>query len=623
MANNLDVGQESTSDELINPYCDPCFDSKQCKLKAYGYCKECVQFLCKDCYGVHGNLKASMKHCVYTGDEMPKSQDDKPQQFEHCDVHPKQRKDQFCCEHKCLICSACSLSEHKGCPVEDVENAWKMIESSEYNAFYEQVKSLQETLVSTLSSVDQEIRKKNEQKEIMLDEARKVYKVAISKVNLLFENTKTKIETDSQSQMSILSQQKTKVSDLITKIDLQLSYLRQQIEKPFDIKVFLSLQDIASYTNESIASLKDYRQPLQSLTFVPSEIFLDLPDTLGLITRSTSVSMVDEDILNPEITFPVSPFKQKSVNPEPAESADPKLEESVETSLSPLPLKYNLSNMKTTKQGTYKIKLIDDKYDSGVSGMAMTKDRKILMTDKMNYKVKLFSQALDFLSSISVPDKPWAIAVINDKEAAFTTKKKTLTVVDISGTQMRIKTTIPLEYYVRGMTSYIDKLIVTCPDRTPSVKLIDQTGRVYWSLSCDQQGYPLFNSPRNVSSHCSGRTSAVVVTDTGKDTLTLLNGDTGELIITREVKGKQPRGVTLDTVGNVYVCYQSSEEVAVFPGNLSKERVLLTRKNGLSGDPRDIFYDDATHQLVISYCYTNWMFKTIGYNDIEKFCLDV
>ena len=439
MANNLDVGQEITSDELINPYCDPCFDSKQYRLTADGYCKECVQFLCKDCYGVHGNLKASMTHFVATGDEMPRTQDDKPPRFEHCDVHPDQTKDQFCCEHKCLLCSVCSFSEHKDCSVKDAEDALKMIESSEINAFYEKIESLQESLLSTLSSIDQDITKKNEQKKIMLDEARKIYEMAISTVNLLFENTKTKIETDCQLQMSILSQERTKISDFIKNVDSQLSYLRQIIDKPVDTNLFLRLRDIVSYTKESMPSFKGWRQPLESLTFVPSDIFLDVPDTLGSVSRSAAVSMANEDILNLEIAFPVSSFKQNSANTESAESVDPKIVEYAEACLSPMALEYNLYKIKTTKQGTYDIRLVDDKYDSGISGFSMTKDRRILMADKINYKVKLFSQALDFLSSISVPDKPRATAVINDSEAAFTTNKKTLSILDISGTEMCVK----------------------------------------------------------------------------------------------------------------------------------------------------------------------------------------
>ncbi|MEW8542143.1 MAG: hypothetical protein AB2693_01295, partial [Candidatus Thiodiazotropha sp.] len=191
-----------------------------------------------------------------------------------------------------------------------------------------------------------------------------------------------------------------------------------------------------------------------------------------------------------------------------------------------------LPEMKATKKCTYNIGLRDDETTCHISGMAITNDKHIQMTDYNNGNVKMFSNDMKFLSSVSVPDGPKDIVVISDKEAVVTTDNNSLVILDISGRQLSIKTTTQLSFCVEGISRYNDKLVVTSPDSDPpSVKLIDQTGRVYWSVSPDRQGGVSWGEPSSyVSSPGDGRSSTVIVTDLSNHMLTLLNGDTGEVI---------------------------------------------------------------------------------------------
>ena len=95
--------------------------------------------------------------------------------------------------------------------------------------------------------------------------------------------------------------------------------------------------------------------------------------------------------------------------------------------------------------------------------------------------------------------------------------------------------------------------------------------------------------------------NTVTVTDVGYNTLTVLNGDTGDVIKRRSVKDKRPRGVTTGPSGNIYVCYCNTREVAVLTGDLSEERILLSKQDGLSDRPWSIAYDKSCGQLITSY----------------------
>ena len=273
-----------------------------------------------------------------------------------------------------------------------------------------------------------------------------------------------------------------------------------------------------------------------------------------------------------------------------------------------------LLKLNATKEGSYDVRLTDDNSDWWISGLAITKDGKVIMVDYNNEKVKLFSQGREFLSSVSVPDRPLDIAVVREDKAVVSASNKSLVILVIDGKQLRIDRRIQLSYDVRGVARFKDKLAVTS---SRSVRLIDLSGKVYWSVSSDQQGQPLFLRPVYVSSQYDEKMSNVIVTDDDNHTLTMLDGDTGEIITSCTVKGKRPRGVTTDRAGNVYVCYWDTNEVSVMTADLSQERTLLTEEDGR--DPWAIVYDDATHGLVVSYgCGIVDQFTVKVLADMEK-----
>ena len=75
---------------------------------------------------------------------MPRSLTDKPPKYERCDSHSKQWKDMYCCNHKELVCSICSNTDHKICLTKTVDNVCKTIQFSDIGALCDAVKNLNE-----------------------------------------------------------------------------------------------------------------------------------------------------------------------------------------------------------------------------------------------------------------------------------------------------------------------------------------------------------------------------------------------------------------------------------------------------------------------------------------------
>ena len=255
-----------------------------------------------------------------------------------------------------------------------------------------------------------------------------------------------------------------------------------------------------------------------------------------------------------------------------------------------------LTQLKGRKLRRYNVKLSDDMYRCFIIGMAITDDGRRLLVDNNNKKVKLFSQDMKLLSSLFLSDSPCDIAVLSDQEAVVTTANRSLKLLDISGSKMSINDTTTVSYDVECISKYGEKLVVTSysPD-PPSVKLIDKTGRVYWSVSTDDQRQSLFKVTSDIERN------TVTVTDSRNKTLTVLNGDTGD-VIKRNVKDKMPDGVTTGPSGNIYVGY-CSIEVTELTGDLSEERIILSLQDGLGDGPLAIAYDKSCGQLVTSYSH--------------------
>ena len=654
-----------TCDEYLDPRCEPCFDSKKRNILVLCYCHECHQFMCSDCHVYHGKFSLAKNHFIVRGSKMPKSMADKPPKYERCDNHPSQWKDRFCCDHKELVCSTCSDTHHKTCLIKSVDDVCKTIPTSENDALCDAVKNLNDIAKSVKDAIETNLEDLAEQRNHLMQETKILHENAISKVNELFQNSQSEIAAEYKSLNEQFDENKEKIADINTRIDGEVDKTKKLKGKPFDAKLFLKAREHVQVINQIMDDFRALNQSrrLVSMSFDHSHLskeILSASATLGSVKKEESKPDANE---LSDITFPQSiptntqptqittrPMgNQQSPTlpillPAPGISGQISTKRQITPSSRPvvslqdqidsldlshhrvynLPAKFQqpkgdmarsrsvlasvpLTQIKATKQTGYNIQAKDDNKRFLIAGMAITKNNRMLLVDRNNVKVKLFSPDMKHLFSVSVTDTPWGIAVVNDDTAVVTTEKQTLVLLNVSKTwifweKLSISRTVKLDYTVRGISNCKDKLAVTSPfTAPPSVKLIDQTGRVYWSVSQDQQGWRLFLQPLYVCCHDNDGTSTVVVTDCSKKTLTLLKAETGEVVTTRQLEGnKRPSGVTTDTAGNVYVCCRGTGEVSVLTGDLSEERILLTGQDGLSEGPHAIVYNQARQQLIVS-----------------------
>jgi hypothetical protein len=99
------------STEFAELFCDPCKNDGQ-SLSVEGYCVDCEEYLCKDCYKVHCRPSITRHHVLEGKDNMPKEKVSKPVT---CTIHAEKLVEYYCETHEEICCSFCHTLSHKRC----------------------------------------------------------------------------------------------------------------------------------------------------------------------------------------------------------------------------------------------------------------------------------------------------------------------------------------------------------------------------------------------------------------------------------------------------------------------------------------------------------------------------
>ena len=238
-----------------------------------------------------------------------------------------------------------------------------------------------------------------------------------------------------------------------------------------------------------------------------------------------------------------------------------------------------------------------------ILGVDVTSDGNVLLLDRNNRKLKMFTQGGDYMASRKLPKNPEGLAVISDTKAAISTFNKIIGIVDITPHGgLALKKTLQLDYSVWGIAGYRDHLIVTCspsPNATQaptSVRMIDLHGRVKWSATTDANDAELFQWAGFLTVRYGASKDTVVITDQFKQTLTILNAHNGSVLKVVSVAGRTPKGVTADENGDVFVCYDSGA-ITLWTADMSKEKNPGTVD---MKEPYAIAYDKKQKELFVA-----------------------
>ena len=573
---------DQASDQVIDRWCETCFDDTRTKIGVNGFCSECSIFLCKNCVDYHRKVMRLPSHRILTGARMPISFAEKPVKYLECKLHDDKVNDHYCLHHHKMICSECLTQDHRKCNVQTISSLCKDIGADNIKRFQMVVHKIKTNLINTSSELKDNATYLIEEKSIMIQEAKRTRDMMISKANELFDKSVSKITEQCEKRRLELETTVSTLAEEIEYLQENIDNLNKTLSTTFDENMFVRMQQIVNNTHKCKRDI-DY---LVSRTY-KSELTLDSSKYMNNIQNCESLGTVKE-ILTPidsnkgveELVFPLCSFTRGRQLPG-TETVD-------------------IGRIRAKKLPPLMINKADDEDTPNVNGMVATDNGILVVSDRINTVLKVFS-ADKLLSSVKLAHSCYGVTVTEDKVAIVSTYDKKLHFLDIAElSSVSIQKSLSLNCWVVGITSYNGKLVVTRFDEPQSVKLINMDGQEVWSVSKGPDSQQLFAKPYDVVVQTIDGKDTVIVSDWGRESLTLLDASNGELLKVVYTKGKGPHGMTVDKFGNILVCYSFALEVHVYSSDFTKSAILLT-KNDIHKNPTNLAYNRSTCTLFVGY----------------------
>ena len=527
---------------------------------------------------------------------MPESLADKPVKYPSCKLHAGNTNDHFCLEHHRTICSECIKQDHLRCSSMTISDICKSLGSDDIKQLKTTVESIKLNIINTQSELDKNIGDLEKQKKAMIEKAETERDKIISKAKELFEESVSDINDCCQKKTSQIAEQISTLTDEIYTLDDIIETLNKMITTNLDENLFIRIQRIVKNAQECKKEL-DYmisQTHKSEFLFTSSKAvstFLNDSKTLGDIQEELTKIEPNNDF--EDIVFPQSSSLMRKIKPE----TKPR----------------DIAQITAKKLASFSISTPGDKDICVVHGMAVTDNGTVLVSDWRNELLKIFSDDM-LLSFVPMHSPCYGVTVTSETSAVVGTFDKKLHYMDISDpSSVSVQRSISLGYCVIGVTTYHDKLVVTAWDEPKSVKMIDMNGQELWSVSKGPDNQQLFDNPYAVVINKMSDTGTVIVSDWGKELLTILSTSNGTRLKTIDVKGKLPLGITVDNNGNIILCCRNTREISVWSNDFANSRILLSGQE-LRPYPCDVMYSCRAGELFVAY-YDD--------NEIDRFQLSM
>ena len=578
------------SDQLIDPYCELCFDNKGEKVTTDCFCKECNLCLCTSCHDVHKQVPSLQRHQILRGSRMPRSLADKPIKYPDCELHIGNINDRYCREHHEMLCSECLKQNHQRCHVDTITDLCKILGSDDIKSFTAMVENVELYVQNTQSKLQNNISDLTKEQENEIKRAEQ----AKQKVNEMFNETVSGITKHYHNKVGEIKSHIVGLIDELHDLDEIRKKLNRKVSTKFDPNLFIQMQQIVDTTQTCKREIDDMISEIKT-TNISFSFSKEISDFLAcksfgdIQEISSPLSITDDvgDIFFPYIT---------------SQAGRPYGTSQLGRTILAKKNRVDIGHIVARKMSHMNITSPKDNYKPCVYGLAVTDNGTLLVGDCNNRTLKVFSQDSTLLSSVPLSAVCNDVTVTEDDIAVVSTDDEKLHFLDITDPPTSsVQRSVSLGYVVWGITTtHKDKLVVTVDTTPRSVRMIDINGKEVWSVSKGPDNQQLFDAPWYIVTSKINDTETVIVSDWGKETLTLLNANNGSLPKSVDMKGKHPRGITVDNDGNIFVACYKTREICVWSNDFTKSRTLISGKD-LEMVPDCIAYSRSTDTLYIGH----------------------
>ncbi|XP_053391551.1 uncharacterized protein LOC128554314 [Mercenaria mercenaria] len=503
------------SAEDFDHRCEPCLAIGQ-QIEAHGFCVDCQEYLCKNCFGYHQRTKASKHHQLVNKDNMDKHAviKESDECTEKCHVHKKEVIKFFCPKHEVLGCNDCMVLNHRACDIDYIPDKCASIGDS--LEFREVLRELDQK-VNEADHIIKQASNREKELDSCYDKLLKEIKMFRKEINDRLDQLQKKIQTDADKKKSTDKQTVNKVLEMCTKLSSDIKQLRSR--------------------------LQDYKASQQK-----GQLYITMKQAKSKL-KSEEIKEADRSLekTNMQYTFEQN---QDLKNMLSRQDAFGKL------SISSILVTSNIRKPfdKLTRKENINIKTKSDRNECWITGCVVLSSNKLVAADNNNDKLKVVDiKNKDVIEEITLSSGPWDIAVMPQGHIAVTMPvKKEIRIMTTAGKLSTVRK-FPAKGKCRGIAYHEGHLYVVCSD-PKCVYVTDTQCNVQNAIKLDDK---IFYTPDYLLLRKDLR--HIFISDWGNDIVVsiTLQGD-----ISAEYKNKHfkcPRGMMILDDGSLLVCCSKSK----------------------------------------------------------------
>ena len=570
--------------------CDPCKKNKT-KSDVHTYCKNCRDALCENCAKTHRGLRSCKNHTVLSIAQFEAAISSLKVDEEFCPKHEGKVMEHFCPSHSKLCCSTCTTEEHRQCDkvVSVKESAQKCRETNEIPTLEGVLAKYNDHLNTIMKNRSSQLKKLESKKGKILEEFLDIKRQIIMQLEKMEKDLKTKLDQTHKQETKKIHDEVETCQEIQSGVVNATELLQVADNHGADSQVVDTVEKVKHecvYYEDKIGGINrkvrtiDYHLALdKNLEHLAKKL-----NQFGRIDVKTSPSGLPEP---PKIANSLG-----LQSPQSLQSSKTK-----NTSLKPSP---DCTGKEADEIAEFNGKCNDDAQDSNCwfTGAQFLHDGRILLVDRNNRKLKMFSKDFNVISELVFSSKPWDVTVISNREVAITLPEECrIQFVSVSLTVMSFVRAICTEDPCFGIHYANGKIMTVAYDGDPpNLKVLSPEGEELTYVSVDADGFTLFSKPIYVTSTPDG--SEIFVTDERLGSVINLT-ENGELNFTYSaIDLGHAAGILLDNDANIYVCGNTSNTVQVLNSKGDRVKILATGEN--ISYPRAIAYEPKEKKLLVT-----------------------
>ncbi|XP_063416314.1 uncharacterized protein LOC134697956 [Mytilus trossulus] len=520
--------------------CGPCQKGKV-NTKADIWCYNCDEGLCSTCSGHHKRSNGTRDHkTIDIKSYKPSIQAINTE----CDIHSQQLK-RYCPSHLMPCCDQCISTNHSKCT--EIESLVGVVEKTNTDqskqSLEKQINSINNFLEKLVTNKSKNIARGEREYESIQDFVVKIRKEMNSHLTRLEKKLCNEAET-------ILNQVKSEASDFITDIKGKQKNLKKMQDQlhavlPHASKLqsFLSVHQIEQQVHQCQRYVDDLEDDERAKEF---SIKMKQNDEISkILKKSESLESLGEImVVKTETDLTIETSLRRKAQVESREQS-------------------NINNMTMNIETKIEINMESEKY---INDMICLMDGRVIVVG-MKGKVNLLTCDGKLQKQLPIPGKAYCVTQINQNTIAITyPKEKAIKIINMENKTVTKVITLDKQCY--GL-SFSNSLAVGLSN--DEIRIIDLEGNTPKSIPVESE-----SDLKNLV-YCNDR---VIYSDYHGNAVNCVD-ESGKQIwrYTQDLTG--PRGLCIDTYGNIIVADHESDRIIVISKDGQNSKVLIGEEDGL------------------------------------------